>query len=100
MNNIKRFKYINTKQFNVFLNEYNYKLDDVKGYSLSYKRCYRGNILKQYIIYLSDHDHIFFSVVYFKSYNEYRQSALGFNGDRLLSWYNDANIRKYKHVIF
>ena len=96
MKDIKYFKYKNTKQFNIFLEEYGYTLSDAVGFSFIGKQQYRGNILKEYVIYLNDHDHIFFNVVYFKSFNEYHQCRLGFNGERLLEWYNDANIRKYK----
>ena len=99
MISIKYFKYINTKQFNVFLSEYGYSMDDVVGFSFNNKEHYNGNILKEYTIYFSDHDHAFFKVVYFKSFNECNQSRLGFNGSKLLEWYEDANIRKYKHVI-
>ena len=99
MKNIKYFKYINTKQFSVFLKEYGYSLNDAVGFSAYDEQQYHGNILKEYVIYLSDHDHVFFKVVYFKSFNECRQSALGFNGNTLLSWYENANIRKYKHII-
>ena len=96
MKSIKYFKYINTLAFEKFLKEYNYKLSDAVGFSFVGKQQYHGNILKEYIIYLNDHDHIYFNVVYFKDFNEYRQSRLGFNGERLLEWYQDANIRKYK----
>ena len=96
MKNIKYFKYINTKQFNVFLHEYGYKLNDAVGYSVVGKKQYHGNVLQTYIIFFSDHDHLFFEVVYFKSFNEYNQTRLGFNGDKLLWWYESANIRKYK----
>ena len=96
MKNIKCFKYVNKKSFNVFLKDYSYKLDDVVGFSLYDKQQYHGNILKTYIIYFNDHDHAYFKVVVFESFNEYRQSSLGFNGDKLLRWWEDANIRMYK----
>ena len=96
MKNIKYFKYINTKQFNVFLKEYNYSLDNVKGFSISSVMCYRGNILKTYIVYFNDGEYEYFKVAYFKSFNEYKQTLLGFNGDKLLQIYENANIRKYK----
>ena len=96
MKNIKYFKYINTKQFNVFLSEYNYKLNDVKGFSAVSEMCYRGNILKTYFIYFNDGEYEYFKVAYFKDFNEYKQSKLGFNGDKLLNLYESANIRKYK----
>ena len=96
MKNIKYFKYKNTYNFEKFVKEYGYKLNDVVGFSFSDKQQCHGNILKTYIIYFSDHDHVFFNVVYFKSFNEYHQCRLGFNGNKLLEWYNDANVRKYK----
>ena len=84
MINIKYFKYNNTKQFNVFLNEYNYKLDDIKGYNISSIVNYNGNIFKTYIIYVYDGESVYFSVAYFKSFDEYNKAWLGFNGDKLL----------------
>ena len=96
MKSIKCFKYINENNFNIFLNEYGYTLDDVVGFSLYDKQQYRNNILKTYVIYFSDHDHAFFKVAIFESFNEYRQSALGFNGNKLLEWWENANIRMYK----
>ena len=99
MKNIKYFKYLNTKQFNVFLNEYNYKLKDVFGFEASWKEQYHCNILKEYTIFFKSGEYAHFKVVYFKSFNECNQSRLGFNGNRLLEWYQDAHIRKYKHVI-
>ena len=99
MKSIKFFKYVNEKHFNVFLKEYGYSVDDVIGFSVSAIHHFHGNVFKSYIIYFKDGCLECFKVVYFKSFNEYLQSALGFNGDTLLSWYNDANIRKYKHVI-
>ena len=85
MKNIKCFKYINENNFNVFLNEYGYTLDDVKGYNVSAIHHYRGNIFKSYIIYFKDDNLACFKVVYFKSLNEYQQSRLGFNGGTLLN---------------
>ena len=96
MKSIKYFKYKNTKQFNVFLSQYEYTINDVVGFSFSDKQQYHGNILKTYVIYFSDHDHEYFEVVYFKSFNEYHQSRLGFNGNKLLDWCEDANVVKYK----
>ena len=84
MKSIKYFKYKDTYEYSKFLKEYGYSSNDVVGFSISDKQQYHGNILKEYIIYLSDHDHIYFKVVWFKSFNEYRQSFLGFNGETLL----------------
>ena len=96
MLNIKYFKYINKKSFNIFLKECGYSLNDVKGFSCFSEQQYHGNILKEYKIYFSNSDECYFKVVYFKSFNEYKQSSLGFNGNKLLQWYESANIRKYK----
>ncbi len=96
MKNIKNFKYINTNSFNAFLKDGGYKLDDVDGFSYIGKEQYHGNVLKVYSIYFNDDEYEYFNVVLFKSYNEYKQSALGFKGERLLNWYQDANIREYK----
>ena len=96
MKSIKCFKYKNTKHFNVFLKDYGYKLEDVKGFTLSRKKQYHGNILKTYNIHFNDGEYEYFSVVYFKSLNEYHQSSLGVNGNKLLEWYEHANMRKYK----
>ena len=96
MKSIKYFKYLDTKQFNAFLAAYGYKLDDVKGFSFDEKKQYRGNILTIYNIHFNDGEYEYFKVVYFKSFNEYRQSCLGFNGDKLLDWWEDADVRRYK----
>ena len=96
MKSIKSFKYINTKQFNVFLEECNYKLKDIFGFESSWKEQYHGNILKEYTIFFKNGEYKHFKVVYFKSLNECQQSRLGFNGERLLEWYQDANVVWYK----
>ena len=95
MKNIKLFKFKDTLEFQGFISSYNYKLEDVKGFSLAEKRQYHGNILKIYSIRFNDGEYEYFKVVFFESFNEYRQSGLGFNGDKLWSWFQDANIRKY-----
>ena len=84
MNNIKRFKYANTYELEKCLKDYGYTLDDVKGFNVSSIKRYHGNILKTYIIYVYDGESVYFSVVYFKSFNEYNQTWLGFNGNKLL----------------
>ena len=96
MKNIKHFIYKNTHKFNVFLKEHNYILDDVEGFSVVGKKQYRGNVFKVYSIWFKDCTEEYFKVVTFRSFNEYRQSALGFNGDKLLRWYEDANVRLCK----
>ena len=96
MKNIKYFKYKNTSNFLGFIGSYDYKLDDVKVLSFVGKKQYHGNILKTYNVYFKDGEYEYFKVVYFKNFNEYRQSRLGFNGDKLLRWYEDADVREYK----
>ena len=84
MKNIKYFKYANKEKFNTFLSAYEYKLEDVKGFSFAGQRQYRGNILKIYNIHFNDGEYEYFKVVIFNSFNEYYQSKLGFNGNKLL----------------
>lgn len=86
MKSIKCFKYVNEKNFNVFLSDYGYKMSDVKGFSFESKKQCHGNLLNIYIIYFNDGEYEYFKVVTFESFNEYRQSALGFNGNELLDW--------------
>ena len=96
MKNIKRFKYWYTYDFQKCLERYGYTIDDVKGFSVSGIKRYHGNVLKTYIIYVYDGESVYFSVAYFKSFNEYNQSRLGFNGNKLLRWYEIAEIKEYK----
>ena len=96
MKSIKLFKYKDTCGFENFLNAYGYKFEDVKGFSPAERRQYRGNVLKIYNIRFNDGEYEYFKVVTFKSFNEYRQSRLGFNGDKLLDWFEDSYIRMYK----
>ena len=96
MKNIKCFKYINENNFNIFLSGYGYKLDDVKGFSVIDKKQYRCNVLTTYAIYFKDDEYEYFTVAVFESFNEYHQSRLGFNGNKLLEWWENANIRMYK----
>ena len=96
MKSIECFKFKNTNKFEKCLSDYGYGIYDVKGFEVSSVDRYRGNILKTYKVYVFDGESVYFSVVYFKSFNEYRQSALGFNGDRMLDWYQDSIIRLYK----
>ena len=84
MKNIKLFKYRNTCNFMGFVTAYGYKLEDVIGFSVIGKKQYRGNVLKVYSIWFKDCEEEYFKVVNFKSFNEYHQSRLGFNGDKLL----------------
>ena len=96
MKNIKYFKYKDTFGFLGFVCAYEYKLEDVIGFSFGWKKQYRGNILKVYEICFKDGEKEYFKEVIFKNLNEYRQSRLGFNGDKLLRWYEEADIRSYK----
>ena len=96
MKNIKYFKYWYSYEFEKCLADYGYSLDDVKGFNISSIKRYRGNILKTYKVYVYDGESVYFSVVYFKSFNEYNQSWLGFNGDKLLQWYQISAIKLYK----
>ena len=96
MINIKRFKYWYSFEFESCLKDYGYTIDDVKGYSVSSIKRYCGNILKTYKVYVCDGESIYISVAYFKSFNEYNKTWLGFNGDTLLEWYKKAIIKLYK----
>ena len=84
MKSIKSFKYFNKRCFSYFLKSYCYTADDVKGFSFVGKKQYHGNILKTYNVYFKDGEYEYFKVVCFKSFNEYRQAALGFKGNKLL----------------
>ena len=95
MKNIKYFKYWYSFEFERFLSAYGYTIDDVKGYNVSSIMRYNGNIFKTYKVYAYDGKIIYFSVAYFKSFNEYNKAWLGFN-DKLLQWYNKAAIKEYK----
>ena len=96
MKSIKCFEYKNTYEFERFLSEYGYFLNDVKGFKFIGKKQYHGNILKLYFICLKDGEEVYFGVVDFKSWNECNQARLGFNGPKLEEWYNDAIVRRYK----
>ena len=84
MKDIKYFEYKNKNKFLDFLVAYGYKLENVKGFSFIGQKQYRGNVLKLYFIYFDDGEKEYFKVVYFRSFNEYYQSKLGFNGNKLL----------------
>ena len=96
MKNIKYFKYVNKEKFNIFLNAYGYKLEDVVGFSFDGQKQYCGNILKIYNIHFKDGEYEYFKAVIFRSFNEYYQCRLGFKGEKLLRWYDDANVRLCK----
>ena len=84
MKNIKFFKYKDTQGFENLLSSYEYKLEDVKGFKFIEKKQYQGNTLKLYFICMKDAEEICFTVVDFKSFNEYHQARLGFKGNKLL----------------
>ena len=96
MNNIKSFKYWYSFEFDRCLKDYGYTIDDVKGYSVSSIMRYRGNILKTYKVYVYDGESVYFSVAYFKSFDEYNKTWLGLNGDKLLQIFKKAIIKQYK----
>ena len=96
MKNIKRFKYWYSYEFEKCLKDHGYTIDDVKGYSVSAIHHYRGNIFKTYKVYIYDGESVYFSVAYFKSFDEYNKTWLGFSGDKLLQWYKKAIIKLYK----
>ena len=96
MKNIKWFKYKKTHNFEKFLNDYGYILDDVEGFSFDGTKRYNGNILKVYSIWFKDYNVEYFTVVSFKSFNECSRCRLGLNGDKLMKLYKDANVVEYK----
>ena len=83
MKSIKFFKYKDSPKFEEFVAAYNYKLEDVEGFKFIRQKQYRGNVLKQYFICFNDGEEVYFKAVDFASFNEYRQSGLGFNGSKL-----------------
>ena len=96
MKNIKLFKFWYSYEFDRCLKDYGYTIEDVKGYSVSSVKRYHGNILKTYFICLNDGEEVYFSIVYFKSFNECNQSRLGLSGNKLLLWYQISSIKHYK----
>ena len=96
MKNIKFFKYKDTDDFKYLLSSYEYQSTDVKGFKFVEKKQYHGNVLKLYFICFNDGEEICFTVADFKNFNEINQSRLGFNGNKLQEWYEDANVRGYR----
>ena len=96
MKNIKSFKYKNTFEFDKFLRSNHCWIENIKGFKYGWKEQYHGNILKAYMIYFNDNEYKLFRVVYFKSLDECDKTRLGFIKNKLLMWYDDANIIKYK----
>ena len=96
MKNIECFKYKDTYSFEKCLKDYGYAIEDVEGFSVSGIKRYHGNVFKTYEVYIFDGESIYFSVAYFKSFDEYNKTWLGFNGNKLLDWYQKAVIKLYK----
>ena len=96
MKNIKLFKYWYAYEFEKCLKDYGYSIDDVKGFSVCSIKRYHGNILKVYFINFKDGESVYFSVAYFKSFNEINQARLGFKGNKLLLWYEISSIKHFK----
>ena len=96
MKDIKHFMYKNTYEFERFLSATSKRLDDVSGYSVGWKEHYNGNVLRVYIIYLNNSEYKLFRIVYFKNIFECNNARLGVINNKLLMWYDSANIRKYK----
>ena len=96
MKSIKYFQYKNTFAFEKFLCDNGYWVENITGFSYGWKEQYHGNILKVYFIHFNDGEYELFRIVYFKSFNECNSARLGLINNKLLMWYDDANIRKYK----
>lgn len=97
MKNIKHFKYKNTNSFGRFLREYGFNLTDVNGYSIGWNEKYDGNVLKVYIIYFNDGKYGRFSILFLKNIDEYKQISAGIKINKTISWFDAANIAKYKY---
>ena len=96
MKNIKYFKYKSTEKITNFLSSFDYSLEDVVGFSLSERKQYNYNILTEYCIHFKDDECEYFRVVCFKDFHAYHQARLGFSDNKLLRWYEDADVREYK----
>ena len=96
MKSIKSFKHLNEISFKDFLKSYGYSEKDVKGFALGYQKQYHGNVLKVYNIHFNDGEMEYFKVANFKDFNEYHQSSLGFKGNKLLGWWENANAKTYR----
>ena len=96
MKNINLFRYKDTSEFWAFLSSYDYKLDDVIGFSLVERKQHDNNTLTEYCIHFKDGEHEYFRAVCFKDFNEYRQAKLGFSYNKLIDWFESADIRGYK----
>ena len=96
MRNIKYFQYKNMREFERFLNKCKCGMWKVTGFKFSREEHYNGNILKVYSIYFKDGSYKYFKVAFFKSIFECDKARLGVINNKLLMWYDDANVRKYK----
>ena len=96
MKDIKYFKYKDTSNFIGFIGSYDHKLEDVVGFSFDEQKQHQGNVLKWYKIYFKDGEYEYFKVAIFKDIHEYHQVKLGFKGNKLLDWFEDADIRVHK----
>ena len=96
MKNINLFKFKDTSEFWAFLGARGYKLEDVVGFSFAGKRQCKGNVLKLYNVRFNDGEYEYFKVIIFKDFNEYKQTLLGFGGDKLLRWFEDSELREIK----
>ena len=96
MKSIKSFKHFGKRCFKYFLKDCGRPLEDVKGFSFAKRKQYRGNVLKTYSIKFKDGKKEYFKAAYFKDFNEYHQSSLGFKGNKLLRWWEDSDVKAYK----
>ena len=96
MKSINLFKYKDTNEFWTFLDVYGYKLEDIKGFGLAERRQCKGNVLKIYNVRFNDGEYEYFKVISFKDFNEYKQTLLCFSCNKLISWFEDAELREIK----
>ena len=92
MKKIKYFKYNGTNEYWRFIG-----MKNAVGFRVVSVEHYQGNILKVYSILFKGGSEKPFKVVDFKSIFECGHSRLGLKGDKLLEWYNSAQIRRYKY---
>ena len=96
MKSIKYFEYKNTYEFERFLSKRRCWLKDIKGFKFGWKKQYRGNFLKTYIICLKNDRILYFSIASFKSFFERNRAYLGVSGFKLFKWYEIADVVMYK----
>ena len=85
MKSINLFKFKDTVEFQDFLNSYDYKQEDVKGFSFSERKQCNNNVLTEYCIHFNDDEKQYFRAVCFESLNEYNQARFGFSCNKLIS---------------